>query len=456
LDVGVDPLPDEKNQANNRTTRLVNVVGTRPRILYLEGEPRWEYKFIRRALQADDAVDLVSVLRTTQNKIYRQGIKDPQELEEGFPGKVEELFNYQGLVIGSVEASYFTSGQQEFIRQFVDRRGGGVLFLGGRASLADGGYPASVFSEILPVELPDRKQTFLRIRSAVELTPAGHDSLVTRLVDDPTANRERWTELPHVADYQDVGKPKPGALVLAQLTAGGGGDMPFLVTQQYGRGRVGVLASGGTWRWQMQQDLEDQTHEVFWRQLLRWLVTGSPGRVDVTVPEQVMFDKGGASLTARVRDRTYAPVSDARVEARVMGPAGLQETVVLDPDPHERGVYRGDWNALEPGSFFVEVVAYRGDERVGSDTITFQRQDGVAEHFRSEQNRDLLTKLSEETGGQYYSPSTIGKLADEISFSEAGITVRETKELWNMPAIFLLLLLLKAVEWLLRRRWGVV
>ncbi len=456
LDVGVDPLSGERNPANNRTIRLLNVVDTKPRILYLEGEPRWEHKFIRRALQADDAVDLVSVLRTTQNKIYRQGIKDPEELEEGFPGKIEELFNYQGLVIGSVEASYFTSGQQEFIRQFADRRGGGVLFLGGRASLADGGYAASGFSELLPVQLPDRQQTFRRAQAGVALTSAGHDSLVTRLIEDPAENRERWTKLPLVADYQEAGEPKPGALVLAELTIGGEERMPLLVTQQYGRGRVGLLATGGTWRWQMQQDLEDQTHEVFWQQLLRWLVTGTPGRVDVSVKNQVLFDQGGVSFTARVRDRTYAPVSDARVEARVMGPAGLQETVDFNPDPHERGVYRGDWNALEQGSFIAEVIAYRGEEKVGSDAITFQRKDGVAENFRSEQNRDLLTKLSEQTGGRYYTPDTLSRLADEISFSEAGITVRETKELWNMPAVFLLLLLLKSVEWLLRRRWGVV
>ena len=77
-------------------------------------------------------VQVVSMLRTTENKIYRQGIDDPKELADGFPTRAEDLFAYQALIIGSVEAGYFTPAQQELIREFVDRRGGGLLLLGGR------------------------------------------------------------------------------------------------------------------------------------------------------------------------------------------------------------------------------------------------------------------------------------------------------------------------------------
>ena len=96
------------------------------RILYIEGEPRWEYKFIRRAEDNDRIVQIVSMVRTSENKIYRQGIADPKELAEGFPNKVEDLFPYDGIVIGSVEASYFTPRNRELIKHFVDRRGGGL------------------------------------------------------------------------------------------------------------------------------------------------------------------------------------------------------------------------------------------------------------------------------------------------------------------------------------------
>ena len=103
------------------------------KILYVEGEPRWQFRFLRRAEEDDPSVTIVSMLRTSENKIYRQGVSSPDELADGFPTKAEDLFGYSGIIIGSVAADYFTATQQELIREYVDRRGGGVLFLGGRA-----------------------------------------------------------------------------------------------------------------------------------------------------------------------------------------------------------------------------------------------------------------------------------------------------------------------------------
>ena len=88
--------------------------------------------------------------------------------------------------------------------------------------------------------------------------------------------------------------------------------------------------------------------------------------------------------------------------------------------------------------------------------MTFRREDGVAENFRSAQNRELLEKLAEQTGGRYFPAAEGRKLAENISYSEAGITTRETKDLWDMPMVFVLALVLRGSEWLLRRRWGVV
>ena len=149
-------MPGEENRLNNAVTRLVNVVSDKKRVLYIEGEPRWEYKFIRRAEDDDKLVQIASMLRTTENKIYRQGIDDPKELADGFPTNSDDLFSYQAIIIGSVEAGYFTPVQKDLIRQFVDRRGGGLLLLGGRFSLADGGWggsePADLFQSICPLE----------------------------------------------------------------------------------------------------------------------------------------------------------------------------------------------------------------------------------------------------------------------------------------------------------------
>jgi len=455
LQFSIDPLQGEENRDNNSVSRLVNVESAKRRILYVEGEPRWEYKFIRRAEQDDRLVTIVSMLRTSENKIYRQGIDDPKELADGFPTRAEDLFGYQAIMIGSVEANYFTAAQKELIQQFVDRRGGGLLFLGGRAALGDGGWAASSLADLLPVTLPNKKGTFHRDAATATLTSAGADSIITRLVEDPAGNVERWKKLPYMMDYQEVGAPKPGAVVLAELTAVGR-KMPLLITENYGRGRTAVLATGGTWRWQMSQPLEDQTHEEFWQQLLRWLATDTPGRVVATVPNQMMFDDGRVQFSADVRDKNFLPAADAHVEAHILGPGGAAAQIEMTPDPNTPGSYRAEWSADQAGTYLTEVIATRDKEELGRDVLNFARMDGVAENFHTEQNRDLLEKLASETGGRYWTPQEFSKLPSEISYSEAGITVRDTKELWNMPIVFLLLLLLPTVEWLLRRRWGVV
>ena len=173
VETSIDPLPGEESAKNNLVTRLVNVDARKPRILYLEGEPRWEFKFLRRAVEDDRTIDLVTILRTTQNKIYRQGIANPDELKDGFPTKVEELFAFDGLIIGSVDAPYLTPGQQTLIKDFVDRRGGGILFLGGKDALSDGGWKQSADVELLP-DHSSRPQKHVHSRGRnVELTARG-------------------------------------------------------------------------------------------------------------------------------------------------------------------------------------------------------------------------------------------------------------------------------------------
>ncbi|MCS6953392.1 MAG: glutamine amidotransferase [Bryobacterales bacterium] len=455
LEIGVSPLAGEQNPRNNVLTRLVNVDAARRRILYMEGEPRWELKFIRRAVDEDRNLEIVSILRTTQNKLYRQGIADPKELEAGFPSRPEELFAFHGLILGTVEVSYFTPAQQELIRQFVDRRGGGLLFLGGRTALADGGYGASPLAELVPVALPARKGTFHRERAAVELTAQGRESLICRLEDDAERNVQRWKKLPALADYQETGAPKAGAVVLAEVSVGRQ-RWPLLAIQNYGRGRTAVFATGGSWRWQMLQDHTDQSHEMFWKQLLRWLATESPGPVRVTTPQPVVADTARVPLRVEARDRSFAPAADAVVVAHVTGPEGAGGELELVPSSAEPGVYTGEWVAPKPGDYAAEVVVRRRGEELGRDTLVFRREDGVAENFRLEQNRELLERIAEQTGGKYYRPGDLDELPGEISFSEAGITTREPRDLWDMPAMFLLLVGLRTAEWFLRRKWGIV
>ena len=159
----LDAIPGERNTINNVQYRVIDVPADRRRILYVEGEPRWEYKFIRRAVEETSPIRLASLLRTTPNKYYRQGIDDPTELENGFPEDRETLFDYDALIIGSFEAAALTPEQQQDISAFVSERGGSLLMLAGLRGLADGGWGNSVVADVLPAHLPDiDAQTFNR------------------------------------------------------------------------------------------------------------------------------------------------------------------------------------------------------------------------------------------------------------------------------------------------------
>jgi uncharacterized membrane protein len=453
--IGVAPVAGEQNIQNNAVVRLVNVVPKKMRILYMEGEPRWEYKFIRRALEDDPSIEIVTILRTTQNKIYRQGTIDSHELENGFPTKAEELFKYDGLIIGSVEANYFSNDQQAIIRDFADKRGGGVLFLAGRFALSDGAYAKTPLAEMMPLHLTAEK-SWSRDFATATLTDAGRESVICRIEEERDKNIARWQKMPQIANYAVMGTPKPGAVVLMNVAEGNHRPTPLLAIQNYGHGRVGVFATAGSWRWKMLQDHADRTHSMFWSQLLRWVVTETPGPVLASTPHQVLSDDTHVPLRVSVRDKNYDTVSGATVQTTVSRPDGGSDVVDLKPDPLEPGMYTGEYTAEKTGTYVAETTAKQDKTDLGQDALTFRREDGVAENFGAAQNKDLLEKLSSDTGGNYYTPSNARKLSGDVAVSEAGITAHDNLDIWDMPIVFLLVILIRGGEWLLRRKWGVV
>ena len=226
-------------------------------------------------LEEDPSVELVSVLRVSPNKFYRQGIQDPAELVAGFPADRAELFGYDGLIIGSIEAARFSPEQQAMLRDFVGERGGSLLMLAGLNGLGAGGWGNSALDEVLPARLSADAGDYRRQQVRASLTPLGRASSLLKLSEDAQDNERLWRELPAVADYQTIGPLRPAAVSLLDVDRDGR-RVPLLVTQPYGRGHSYILASGGTWRWQMSMPLEDLSHETFWRQLARGLVANSP------------------------------------------------------------------------------------------------------------------------------------------------------------------------------------
>jgi uncharacterized membrane protein len=451
----LDPLEGEQNTINNTRTHVLDVTPRRRNILYIEGEPRWEYKFIRRAAETDSSLRLASLVRATPNRYYRQGLSSADELAKGFPQTAEELFAFDAVIIGSFEATALNREQHQALKDFVDRRGGGLLMLAGRDGLADGGWSRVPVAETFPAALPQTTaKTFARMPARVRLTLYGAESPISRLHEDPRKNASAWSELPPLADLQPLGRLKPGAVVLVEaVTDTSRTAQPLLVWQHYGRGATYLLGTASTWRWKMRLPHQDQRHHTFWRQLLHALASNAPERTSLTTSRKVYDDEKKVTVTAELRNERYEPINDAAVELTLVSDEGATTKQPMVPSGQGDGRYTANVQADAPGLYRLAMRAMRGDTEVASAQTHIRRNDGVVEHFGTHQNRALLQRIADATGGRYWTLDQLDELPEAMRYSKAGVVERQTLDLWNLPALFLLLLALKGAEWLLRLRW---
>jgi len=459
----VVPLEGEEVSENNRRDVLVRVADREEKILYFEGEPRFEAKFLRRAVDGDDNIRLVTLLRTSENKFYRVGVDDAEELADGFPKTREELFRYRGLILGSIEASFFTADQLRMIGEFVSERGGGLLMLGGRHSFSEGGYARTPVADALPVVLEDRpaggeseaKRFFANV--SVELTPFGRSHAVTQLAATEAESAERWAALPALSIVNPVTRAKPGAATL--LTgAVEGKDAPQVVLayQRYGSGKALAFTVQDSWQWQMnaQIPLDDRTHEGLWRQMLRWLVSDVPGPVRVTPSEDRTSPGRSVGLRAEVRDEAFVSLNDADVVVTVTDPSGSERELAAEWSVERDGEYRARFPTGAPGFYEVKVEASRHGEPLGTATTWVEAAPLAEEYFGAERRTALLRRVAEETGGRFYTTDTMADLPEDLTYTESASTVKERKDLWNMPVLFLAALALACTEWGYRKWRG--
>jgi uncharacterized membrane protein len=457
----VKPLDGETTIENNAQDALIEVGDGNPRILYIEGEPRWEYGKLRFSLSKNEKnLVLVSVLRSADGKFYRQGVESGSELTSGFPTTVEELFGYQGLVIGSIEANFFSYEQLKNIEQFAAKRGGGVLALGGPHSFDAGKYANSPVADLLPFYLNDQiEEPEMQIVSnyKASLTARGRTHAVTRLNEDRNLSAKAWEELPPISIPEILAQTKPGATVILEARSINDRNrvVPLLAEERYGRGRSMALTTNDTWRWRMEMDSKNTSHETFWRQLLRYLVSTTPNQYEVAAERDVYASGDVARLRGEVNDKKFDPVTDAQVAAIVTKPSGATAELPLKISYSENiSDYRSEFTPDEKGIYRVEMTARRAGAVLGTAASTFLVSERTREFHDAAQNVELLKRVAAETGGEYYPLNKANDLIDDITMLEGKNSERVSKDLWDMPINFMLLIGLASAEWFLRKRKG--
>ncbi len=456
--------PDERVLENNELHAVVQVRDRTEKVLYFEGEPRWEVKYLLRAVEDDENLQVVLLQRTAENKFFRRNLDDPLELVEGFPTTRADLYRYRALVLGSVEASFFTHDQLEMIADFVNERGGTLLALGGRRAFAEGGYKGTPLEDVLPVVLDEPTGATPTERLAhvrVAPTPAGANHPATRIDGSAERSASRWDSLPPVTTTNVVTGLKPGATELLRGTVvqGGGGagtDRVVMAFQRYGKGRSLVLAVQDTWLWQMDHTvpLEDQSHETFWRQLLRWMVADTPDPVEAAPSRESVETGETVSLEATVLDEGFVEVNGARVTARITSPTGDVQELPMEWSVTEDGRYTVPFTAEMEGIYEVSVDAGRDTVSLGTGETAVRVAPGGEEFRDPHQRRSLMERIAEETGGRYYTVETASRLPEDLRYTGGGVTVTEERDLWDLPLLFLLLAGLLGAEWGYRRKKG--
>jgi uncharacterized membrane protein len=485
----------EATLANN--ARLVAVDrGKGPyRVLYVAGRPNWEFKFLNRAVQADDQVQLVGLLRVArrepkfnflsragessnplfrgfENKdkdqvenydqpvIVRMGAIDENELSRGFPKAADELFKYHAVILDDVEAEFFTQDQMQLLKDFVRQRGGGLLMLGGQETFKNGKYDRTTIGDLLPVYVDEVPTIPPGAKHRIALTREGWLEPWLRLRAEEDLERKRLDAMPAFETLNPIRGIKPGATVLARAqTEGGQAAVPALVEQRFGQGRVGALLVGDLWRWGLHRPQDDTADDLgkAWRQTVRWLVADVPQRVEVTAAASKDPDapEGALTIAAQVRDPAYAPLDNAAVTIRVTGPDNKPLDLRAEPDAKQAGRYQAMFVPREPGAYRAQVTAAAPDGSEVGQAQTGWTADPAAEEFRDLQpNADVLNRIARATGGQVVQAADLKSFVDTLPTRKADVTEPYIRPLWHQSWVFLLAMLCLTAEWGLRRWKG--
>jgi len=446
---------------NNRRSVLVRPPARSRRILLVEGGPGHEHSFLKRALAADRSLEFDSVVRKGQNDrgedtFYVQAAAARStSLARGYPSTRDGLFAYDAIFFGNVAGDFMSRDQLELTADFVSERGGGLLVFGAQ-SFTRGGLGGTPVEAVLPVHLGGRHvvQTAATGREPykIALTADGERHALMQVGDTPADARKRWDAAPALAWVAPLGAPRPGASVLAS-TETPGGVQPVIVVQRYGRGRSMVFGGEASWRWRMLLPSADRTHELFWRQIARWLSEDSADPVTTTAPRDAVSGEP-TQIDVLVRDPTYAPLRDADVGVQIVDPSGATKQVRATLADGAAGRYVAGFRPDQPGVYRVQADARRGGASLGN-TEAWVLVDGAEPEFSDPRlNEGVLRRIALATGGRYLTPDRAGDVGNLLRARASRQTRPAVRDLWHSAWSFGLIVLLVCTEWVLRRRWG--
>ena len=450
LEASVSVLPEESESGNNACTMRLAAITERKKVLLLDGRARWETRYVRNVFERDEQWDIDTIIAgpgTSKETL-------PRGDERGaFPISRDDLFAYDLIIWGEIDLELFEQSEREWLRDYVETRGGGWIFIDGNrgkfAPLVD-----SELGPLLPVDWSDMPAEHVQ---TLRLTDIGRQLPALRLAADEEQNQNLWLELPAPRTPASV-VALSGTQVLAECVVNTT-HVPYMVSRQCGAGRVLYLASDETWRWRYKN--ADVWHQRFWNQLAKYVM---PPPFTVS-DEYVSIDTGPVSYefgeAVNVRIRLFGldgqPAEQAIVDALVWKDDRVVGQISLTSDENLPGIYRGQLGRLPHGSYEVSVQA----AGFSASSLKARTEFSVlpietSEMTQTAVNHELLHQMATASGGMYLPEEDFGNLCALLEPFSDGRIVESDTLIWQSYWWFGAIVLLLTLEWLLRKRVGLL
>jgi len=449
--IEIEPFDDEVSLANNRVVRSVRVVNEKVNVLYIEGNNRWEFRYLSAILKRDPRLNTTFIASSAGPEFARNS---PEHIER-FPSSREKAFQYDLVILGDVDPEFFTPEELGLLEELIRDRGGSLLVLCGpmHTPMSFAGTPIET---MLPVRF-DADGEWEHTSESVYpvLTPEGRSSMVMLLENETAANDRIWSRVAPLDHLPPLIGAKPGATVLATLsdTSEGSQRYPLVAWQRYGTGKCLSLATDRLWRLRFKTG--DKYHWRVWSQSIQFLtlsrLMGEHKQIRLETDRTIYEVGDQVRLYAHVLDEEFEPVIQQSFEISVNGVDGnaLKEQIRLQPDRMTKGLYEGYFTPPLAGRYRLE--ANENDQPV-SNTTEFQVASVNRELSDTNMRLESLERIAALTGGRCLTIEDLPMLGSMLNVEPIITTVRSERPLWDNGLVAALLIGLLGMEWIFRRK----
>lgn len=449
--ITVEPFDDEVSIANNSVERSIRVVNEKINVLYIEGNARWEFRYLHAILKRDPRINATFIASNMGPELARNS---PEHIER-FPVKRDEAFKYDLVILGDVDADFFTPEELGLLEELIRDRGGSLLVLCGPMH-TPASYVDTPVETMLPVRFAaDEKWEEVSDSVFPVLTPEGRNSMVMTLENDKAENDRTWSRVAPLDHLPPLLGPKQGATVLAALSDENSSSQryPLVAWQRYGTGKCLSIATDRLWRLRFKTG--DKYHWRVWSQCIQFMtlsrLMGEHKRIRLETDRSIYPLDDQSRIYAHVLDDEFEPVVQSGFEVVVAGPDDneVEQRIKLQPDRSHPGLYEGYFTPPAAGRYRIEA---NDEDKDVSNTTEFQVADFRKELTDTNMRSDHLERIAELTGGAKLSVRDLPQLQSLINTDPVTTTVRSERPLWDNSLIVFLLVGLLGAEWIIRRR----